>query len=232
ANVGERAVAVIVVERGRLAVIIVRMAVAAHAGAVITAPEIALGGPVDIVCDHKIEATVVVVIEPGRAGGPPSGIGNSGALSYVGKRAVAIIVVENGTVVSEDEQVRESIVVIVPYRNAHTEQPLSPNARLFSDIGKRAIAIVAVKGAAEGVFGSVKPSRRTVHEIQVKQAVLVVVDPAAARAHGLDQVFFSRGRVVVLKRDPGGTRHVEKCDWILIWSVRGRERCRDERGTH
>ena len=65
--VGESAVPVVVVKRRRLAVKIVRMAVAAHAGAAVAAIEITLGGPVDIVGDDEVELAVIVIVEPCRA---------------------------------------------------------------------------------------------------------------------------------------------------------------------
>src|SRR5262249_2996825 len=97
ADVCEGAVAVVVIQRGRLPVVDVRMAIAAHARALVTAVVIGFRRPVHIIGDHQVQTGVVIVVEPGRAGGPAPQVLHAGFLAYVGKGAVPIIVVENAT---------------------------------------------------------------------------------------------------------------------------------------
>ena len=88
--VRESSIAVVVIEGGRLAVVIVRIAVAAHAGAVASAPEIAIGRPIDVVGDDEIETAIVVVVEPESAG-VQAGSADPGFLGDICEGAVAVV---------------------------------------------------------------------------------------------------------------------------------------------
>ena len=107
ADIGESAVAVVVIERWRLAVEIVGMAIAAHARAAVATIEVALRRPVDVVGDDEIESAVIVVIEPRGARCPPSRVLHACLRGHIGEGAVAIVVIEDAAAVAEDEQVRK-----------------------------------------------------------------------------------------------------------------------------
>ena len=210
ADVCEGAVAVVVVERGCLPVVHVGVAIAAHPRALVAAVVIGFRRPVDVIGDHKVQTSVVVVVEPGRAGGPPPFVLHSCLFTDVGKCAVPIVVVKNATVVTQDHQVGKSVIVVVTDRHPHPEKPLGTHAPAFGDVGKRAISVVAVEGRPQRLPRFVSLCRRAVHHVKIEESVLVVVDPAASSAHGFDQVFL-RGRcIVVPELNPCGARNIHE----------------------
>src|SRR2546426_886297 len=95
------------------------------------------------------------------------------------------------------------LVVVIADRYAHAEQTLSPDASLLGDIRKRAVTIVAIKRTPQGLGWLVKAGRCAVDKVKVHQAVLVVVNPAAAGAHRLNHVLFRRGGIVMPEGDAG-----------------------------
>src|SRR5690348_5890342 len=97
------------------------MAIAAHAGRVIAAPEILFRLPGDVIRDQEIESSVVVVVEPRGARSPPSEVFNSGAPGHIGERAVAVVAVENAAAVAEDEKIGKAVVVVIADGDSHSE---------------------------------------------------------------------------------------------------------------
>src|SRR6185437_3345855 len=138
------------------------------------------------------------------------------------KRAVAIIVIQNGTAVTEDEQIRETVVVVIADGNSHAEKSFGADARLLSDVCKRAVAVIAVERAAKRMRGVVNASGGAIHEVKVHQPVLVIINPGATRAHCLDQIFLTRGGIVMAEGDARAGRDVHEGD-----GKRGG--CRDKR---
>ena len=198
------------VKRRRLPVEIVRMAVAAHPRAAIAAIEVPLRRPINIISDHQIQTAIVVVIEPRRARSPSSGIHHACPRGHIRKGAVTIVVIENAAAVTADEQVGEAIIVVVAHRDAHPEQALGSDAGCHCYVGESSITIVPVERASQRVRRSVDLRRGSVYQVEIKQSVLVVVDPAASRTHGLDQVLLRGGGVVVLESDACSAAHVDK----------------------
>ena len=104
----------------------------------------------------------------------------------VRKGVVPVVVIEDASSIAEYEQIGEAVVVVVTHGYAHSEQTLSAYASADGDIGEGAIAVVAVKRASQRLPGAVRGGRRAIYEVQIQQAILVVVDPTAACAHGFD----------------------------------------------
>src|SRR5205807_7340136 len=115
----------------------------------------------------------------------------------VGERAVAVVVIENAPPIAEDQQVGKSVIVIVTHRNPHAEQPLSADPGSSSDVAEGAISVVPVKRASQGVFRAVRGGGCAVDQIEIEPSVLVIVNPAATRAHGFDQILLRRKCVVM-----------------------------------
>src|SRR5579862_1611646 len=90
ADVCEGAIAVVVIKRRRLTVKVVRMAVAAHAGSTIAAIEVPRHGPIDVISNYQVQFSVVVVIEPGSARCPPSGIFHACVRANVAESSVPV----------------------------------------------------------------------------------------------------------------------------------------------
>src|SRR6266850_3346954 len=91
-NVGKRAIAVVMVEMAWPRFEYTWDAIEFLAQAIVAASSLLV--VFDEAGDEQIELAVFIIIEPDRAGGP-SWSRNSGFLSYVCERAVAIVVVEN-----------------------------------------------------------------------------------------------------------------------------------------
>jgi hypothetical protein len=120
--------------------------------------------------------------------------------------------VENASSVAQDKQVRVAVVVIVPNGHTHAEQALGPDARLLRHIGEGAVSVVSVKSATQGLSRFEPLRGRAVYQIKVEQAVLVVIDPPAARAHGLDQILLATHGVCVAESDARISGDIHKLD--------------------
>src|SRR5215471_4756641 len=188
------------------------MAIAAHARATIAAIKVALRGPIDIIGNYQVQFAVVVVIEPSPTRGPPSGIPHSCRRGNIGEGSVSVVVVENASSVAEYEQIGESVVIVVSYGYAHSEQTFGAYPRGGGDIGESAITVVAVERASQRLLGTVHAGCCAIYQVKIKQAVLVVIDPAAACTHGFDQVFLRGCSIVVMKSDASLNGNVEKRD--------------------
>src|SRR5215470_2766782 len=96
---------------------------------------------------HKeIEESVMIIVAPGRSGGP-SAKGYACLLCDVRKRAVVIVVVEAILTVVRHVNVGPAVVVVVAYCNAKSP-PFVCDAGLVRDIGKCAVVIVVEKHGA------------------------------------------------------------------------------------
>src|ERR1019366_3152098 len=115
------------------------------------------------------------VVPKGGAIGPVAE-GHAGFLGNIGEGTVVVIVVETVLAIVSYEQIEPSIVVIVADR--HTETPaLISDARFGGDIGEGAVVIVMKQGRArvwcvsfESFIGG------AIHQVDVQQAVVVVID--------------------------------------------------------
>src|SRR4029077_18453909 len=96
AHVGERAVVIVVVQLGLLALVVSWMTVRSVTGAMFAAVKIILGRPFDVIGDDEVEPAVFVVIEPACAGGPSALVGHACLGGDIGECAVAIVVIQDG----------------------------------------------------------------------------------------------------------------------------------------
>src|SRR5690348_17168860 len=70
AHVRKGTVMIVVIQLDSLPSVIAGMAVRTIAGPVLSAPQVVLWTPLNVVGDHQVEPAVFVVVEPSRAGGP------------------------------------------------------------------------------------------------------------------------------------------------------------------
>ena len=91
----EVAIAVVVIDERRDGFELIGMAVGAKASLAFSAPDI-VKVPLQVAQHHQIQKAVVVQIHPRGAGGPAAA-GDTSSLRHVGKRAVAVVVVERIT---------------------------------------------------------------------------------------------------------------------------------------
>ena len=207
-DVGERPVAVVAIQPVRHPVEHRRMAV--HAVAVLA------------------QAAVRVVVDAGSRGSwrrrdrgrrrdrnrrspcscstPTAGPATPAAAVTSAERAVAVVLVEEVGAEAGHVEIEIAVAVVVADGDAGLVGGLAGaaavHARLRGHVLERAVLVVVVEHVCR--------ARRAVDEIQVLEAVVVVVDPGDARAERLDHVLLGRGAGLVDERDSSLRRHVSK----------------------
>ena len=145
AHVGEGTVMVVMEELCFLPLVVVWMTVGAVARPVLSAPGIILRTPFDVVADHEVQEAVLVVVEPASAGGPSIFVGHACLGRDVRESSLAVIVIENGTAVARDVEVRKAVVVKIAHRHALAVVALPADSGFFRDVGKGSVTIVVVE---------------------------------------------------------------------------------------
>ena len=102
-----------------------------------------LGIELHVAADKEIDASILVVVEPGGADGPAVDL-DAGLLSDIGEVAVAVVVVENHLAVAGDKQVVVAVVVVVGSGDRHRVH-VGIEAGLLGHIGEVSVAIVAIE---------------------------------------------------------------------------------------
>src|SRR4051794_41397201 len=108
----------------------IRMAVRSEPRLFLAAPNI-LKLPGQISRHKKVEFPIVVNIDKSRAR-RPARRGNPGSFRYIRKLTLAVVAVESIAAVARYVEIRESVVVVVAYRYAHSEGG-SRQSRLHRD---------------------------------------------------------------------------------------------------
>ena len=117
-DIGESAVAVIVIEDVCHTVVIVGMAVGAKAGFLFSTIAIALECPVHVPRNKQVELAIVVVIEKSCTCAPSSRA-NTSFGGDIGKGPISIVVIKGVATIAGYVNVLESVVVIVTDCNPH-----------------------------------------------------------------------------------------------------------------
>src|SRR5439155_8595542 len=148
ADVGERAVTVIVIENVFSAVE-TRRAASNHNAFVEARAGFGNGRglqvEIDVVGDEEIEAAVAIVVDESAAGVPAlAGAGDAGFFADVGKGAVAVVVVEDVFPEVRDEEIVEAVVIVIADADALSPAGMK-QASFGGDVGESAVAIVFEK---------------------------------------------------------------------------------------
>src|SRR5207253_1784941 len=143
------AVAIVVEELNRAGGEAARTAIHRHAlpGAVriLTGLRKLIESGIEVVCDEEIEMAVAIVVEPRTSRAITGGIAMEARLfGHIRKGPVAIVSVEYVLAVVGDEQVLESVVVVVADRDRRSP-PGSQQSGLGGDVGEGAIAVVLIQ---------------------------------------------------------------------------------------
>src|SRR6185437_12978269 len=93
--------------------------------------------------DEKIELSVVVVIEPYRAGGPAWRC-DASFVRYIREGAVAIVVIQNAAAILRHVKIGETIGVVVSNSDSHSVAAAG-NTGFVGDVGECAVAIVVIE---------------------------------------------------------------------------------------
>ena len=122
----------------------------------------------------------------------PAGLRQPAPRRDVFESAVAPIAVQDVAIDAGDEQVLPSVVVVIGGGNARREA-LAPNSGGNRDIGERSIAVVAIQPVVEGRIGFIELRLAgAVHEVQVRLAVVVVIENGNSADHWLDLPLLGR----------------------------------------
>src|SRR5580704_104226 len=136
---------IVVIQLCLLPAVVVGIAVRTIAGCALTAPEIVLRTPLDVIRNNEVEVAIPVVVEPRRAGGPSTLIGDSSLGSHLGEGSIAVVVIENGAAVAGDVEIRIAVVVEIPHRHALAIVALATHAGLFGHVCEGAVSVVVIK---------------------------------------------------------------------------------------
>ena len=192
-NIGERAVTVVVKENVGIAG---KSARAAHRGNAFPLADGRRGWrrrvfriELDVIADEKIEKAVAVVVEPRAAGAPANFFVVDTRFSRdVAKCSVAIVVKQNVVAPEAAEEIVPAVVVVV----AHADSGLPAGAGesgFFGDVGERSVAIVFVQVRRRSFArGPVRVEARSVRQIDIEPAVVVVIEKGETAAFGFDDV--------------------------------------------
>src|SRR5882672_1009611 len=117
-NIGEGAVAVVMVERRLLPAKLIRVAVSSVARLLVTAPEVIIRRPGHVIGNREIELAVPVIIEPCGARRPFTFVRDAGSLGNIRKGSVAVVMIEYRTVVAERHQIGVAVIVVISHGDA------------------------------------------------------------------------------------------------------------------
>src|ERR1700693_3544407 len=136
--------------------------------------------------------SVTIVVHPGAAG-VPTGLGSrldeASALGDVEEGPVTVVVIEDVLSIVGNEQIVVAIVVIIADATGLPPTSAEFQARAFSDIGERAVAIVFKETTMRlMVFGeSFEPP--AIYEKDIQPAIVVIVIKSEAAAGGFEKIF-------------------------------------------
>ena len=227
AHIGKSSVVIVVIELDVLALVVAGMAIGAIARPALATPNVVLRTPVDVVGHDQIEPAIFVVIEPSGARGPSAFVGDSSLRGDVGERSVSVVVIKNGAAIAGDVQIRIAVIVEVTDRHSLTVVTFAADAGFLGDIGESSVAVVVVERAAQRMRRFVNIGGSRLDEIQIHQAILVVVDPGHACPHGFEIIFFVGLRGVLLESDLGLLADVGVTNRDCRLGLRRRLRCKD-----
>ena len=216
ADLGERSVAVVVIEEARRRLEDARDAVETLAELVVAAEHVVRQRELDEAAQHQVEPAVVVVVEPDGAR-RPAGRGDTGFVGDVGEGAVAVVLVERAAPVGGDQDVWVAVVVVVGNGAAHPELAAAGDAGLVGDVGEGAVAVVLVERVLQRRLRLVEVARAAVDHEDVDPAVVVVVEERDAGPHRFRQVPVRGHRVFVDPRDAARARW----NFLEQWPCRG-----------
>jgi hypothetical protein len=110
-----------------------------------TASLAGLRAPVEIAGNEEIQFSIVVVVEKS-CGNGPTACGNPSLRGHVGKRAIAVVVVQNIFPVIGHVDIRKSVVVIVTDGDTHSVvgAPRRSETSFLGNIRETTVLILAV----------------------------------------------------------------------------------------
>ena len=192
-----------------------------------TALDVTLRAPLDIATEEEVETAVAIVVDE-RSTGRESGVGESPLRGHVFECAVAAIAVEVILPECGDDEVEPAVPVDVADRGAHSIEGVCEAARLgdvfetpptevsVERTGGPFVASCRFLSAGPRVRARCISARRgardhpTADEVEIREAVPVVVEERSACPHRFRQEPFRRRGVHMDVVDPGPSRDVDE----------------------
>jgi len=144
---------------------------------------------INIIGDEEIKMAVAIVIHEGAAGVPAlASAGDAGFFADVGESAVAVVVVENIFAEVGDEEIVETVVVVVADADGLSPAGMG-EAGFGGDIGEGAVAIIFEEMRGGLLAGGETFEAGSIDEKNVEPAVVVVIVEGDAAACGLEEIF-------------------------------------------
>src|SRR5262249_31980245 len=120
-NILEGAVAVVMVKRRLLPAKLIRVAVSPVPRLLVAAPDVIIRRPSHVICDREIEFAVPVIIEPRGARRPFAFVRDAGPLGNIREGSVAVVMVEDRTLVTQYHQIGVTVIIVISHGDAHPE---------------------------------------------------------------------------------------------------------------
>ena len=167
--------------------------------------DVQLRGPIGIVRNYKVKQAVIVVVEP-RCVHTECLVRlatNARFLRDVGECPISIVVVENISARTADEQVLIAVVVVISNGDAEVEVEVrSRQAGSCGDVLKRSVRLLMEQAVVERRVHLFQfRELRAVCEENVESAIVVEIENCDAPTHRLREVFPARQAVVRFVRD-------------------------------
>src|SRR5258706_12565901 len=129
--------------------------------------------------------------------------------SYIRKGSIAVVVIQNILPITSDIEIGITVVIIVAHGHSHSviSIPGIRQSRLLSYIGKASVLVLTVEAIPVTRVMTVKVVRRwrrsgqaaPVHEKDVQQSIIVIVEQRNASGHGFDQMLLRSGGILQRK---------------------------------
>src|ERR1700688_2628482 len=142
---------------------------------------------VDIVNDYQVEMSVAVIVDEGATCAPTVRGEQTAFFGLIAKRAIPLIPVQDILSPLGDEHVDVAVIIDVTRTDA-LAPPWTRDSRFFGDLFKLQSAQVVVE---ERLGLRAAPQAAAIHQKNVGETIIVIVENCHTRSGGLDDVLFS-----------------------------------------
>src|SRR3984957_864010 len=174
--------------------------------------------PIEIAGHKEVQLSIVVVVKES-CRHRPSARRSARFCRNIREGAVTIIVVEDVLPEVRYVNIRKAVVVVVPDSNSHSVIGISRvlQTGLHGDVSERAVFVLTVKTVPVCRVVPFEMSRAAkrvrhaacIHQKNIEQAVIVVIEKGHAAGHGLNQVLARRWRIAQDEIDAVERRELE-----------------------
>ena len=218
ADIGERAVSVVPVER--IGCPLKERGVAVGLDVVLSAGSVGDIQRIDqVVDDEQVEVSIAVVVQETGAAAPVR-VSDTCGIADICERAVSVVPIEDVAPEVGNVKVHIAVVIVIGTRCALSVVASVAHACGSGDVGKCAVSVVPIEGAGCGCGCPVS----AVDEVDIQIAVCICIKERAASTEGFREVVCPRRAVDMRKTDTRFRGRIHELDT----SGCERSRCGDE----